>query len=132
MKLITKETDYAVRALEFMAKRTDSVTSVSELVKELKLHRPFLRKILQILNKKRILKSYKGRGGGFLLAVPPNRIFLVDLIEIFQGSLQLNECLFRKRVCPNALTCVLKKRIEYIEKWMVSEFSSIDIASLLK
>ena len=84
MKLITRDTDYAVRALCYMAGTKRQMVSVPDLVKELKVPGPFLRKILQILNKKGVLRSSKGRGGGFMLAGAPKKIFLVDLMEIFQ------------------------------------------------
>lgn len=132
MKLITRDTDYALRALCFIAKSKEKIVSVSQLVKELKIPRPFLRKILQVLNQKGILRSYKGQGGGFLLAGPANKIFLVDLIEIFQGPLRLNECFFKKMDCPNQNTCNLKKKIDAIERYVLKELKSITIVSLLK
>ena len=132
MKLITRDTDYAIRALCYIAKSKVDIVSVVSLVKELKIPRPFLRKILQILNKKRILKSYKGQGGGFSLAVAPNKIFLVDLINIFQGRLKLNECIFKKSICPNIKTCKLKKKIDAIEKYVISQLKDITISFLLK
>lgn len=132
MKLITRDTDYAMRALLFMARQKKKKTSVSELARALEIPRPFLRKILQVLNKKRILKSYKGQGGGFSLAAATDKIFLVDLIKIFQGQLKINECFLKKEICPEASVCALKKRIEDIERYIVSQLSSINIASLLK
>ncbi len=131
MKLITRDTDYTLRALCFISQHKEKMVSVSELVKELKMPRPFLRKILQVLNKKGILKSYKGLGGGFLLAKPANKIFLADLIEIFQGPLRLNECFFKKMRCPNINTCALRRKINSIERYVISELRSITIASLL-
>lgn len=132
MKLITRDTDYAVRALCFIAKCREEIISVSELTEKLKIPRPFLRKILQILNKKGLLRSYKGQGGGFILALSPDNIFLVDLIRIFQGSVSLNECIFKKRVCPNIKSCKLKKRIDNIQKYVFSELRDITLASLLE
>ncbi|MDD4980193.1 MAG: Rrf2 family transcriptional regulator [Candidatus Omnitrophica bacterium] len=132
MKLITRDTDYALRALCFIAKNKKHRVSVGELVGRLKIPRPFLRKILQVLNKKRILKSHKGCGGGFLLAQPVDKIFLAGLIEIFQGSLRLNECFFKKMACPNAKTCALRKKINSIEKYVIRELKSITLASLLR
>jgi Rrf2 family protein len=131
MKLVTRDTDYAVRALCFIAKHNKEKISVSKLVKELKMPRPFLRKILQILNKKGILNSYRGQGGGFLLAMPAERIFLADLMEIFQGPLKFNECIFKNRICPDRNTCLLKAKIGVIERQAISELKSITIASLL-
>ncbi len=130
MKLITRDTDYALRALCFIARHRKEIVSVRELVKKLKIPKPFLRKILQILNKKRILKSYKGKGGGFLLAVPASKIFLVDLIEIFQGPLRLNECFFKRIACPNTKTCALRKKINNIERYVIRELRYITLASL--
>ena len=132
MKLITRNTDYAVRALCFIVKKKQEIITVSMLTKKLKIPKPFLRKILQILNKNKILKSLKGQGGGFILAVSPDKIFLVDLIEIFQGALKINECIFKKRICPNVKICVLKKKIDRIERYVVSELESITIASLIR
>jgi len=131
MKLITRDTDYAVRALCFIAKCEREIVPVSELNRNLRIPRPFLTKILQILNKKRLLRSYKGKGGGFMLALAPNKIFLADLIGIFQGSLKLNECIFKKRICPDIKTCKLKKRIDNIQKQVISELKDITLASLL-
>jgi Rrf2 family protein len=132
MKLITRDTDYALRAIGFIAKNNKSLVSVSELVRCLKIPRPFLRKLLQILNKKRVLKSVKGKGGGFSLALYPDKIFLLDLMRIFQGPLKINECTFKKRTCPNIKICRLKKRLDNIQNYVISELKSITIADLLK
>ena len=132
MKLITRDTDYALRALCAIAKKKDKIVSVTELVKALKIPRPFLRKILQALNKSGILKSYKGPGGGFKLYRSIDKILLVDVIEAYQGKLRLNECFFKKLTCPNTKTCALKKKIDRIEKSVLRQLRSISIKSLLR
>jgi len=132
MKLITRDTDYVLRAVCFIAKAKAKVVSVAELVNKLKIPRPFLRKLLQILNKERVLVSHKGLGGGFLLAKPANKIFLLDLITIFQGKLRLNECFFKKMPCPHTGSCILRKKINNIEKYVISQLKEITVASLLK
>ena len=132
MKLITRNTDYALRAVCYIAGIKEKAVSVSELVEKLEIPRSFLRSLLQVLNKKMVLKSSKGQGGGFLLARGPEKIFLVDLIAIFQGPLKLNECFFKKLSCPNKKSCVLRKKIEGIENYVVKELKSITVASLLK
>lgn len=130
MRLINRNTDYAVRALSYISRQEEKVISVSQLVEKLNAPRPFLRKILQTLNKKGILISYKGQGGGFVLAKKPEEIFLTDLIETLQGEIKLNECLFKKMFCPDIKNCGLKKKIDAIEKYVVSQLKSITIASL--
>jgi len=132
MKLITRDTDYAIRAVSYIAKKNNKVVSVAELVERLKIPRPFLRKILQVLNKKRILNSHKGQGGGFVLALSKDKINLVELIEAFQGKFKLNECFFKKDPCPNRKSCVLKKKIDNIERYVIRSLSKISIKDIVK
>ena len=131
MKLITRDTDYAIRALCAIARLEKKVTSVKELVEKLKMPKPFLRKILQVLNKKGILKSFKGKGGGFSLSKSSDKIFVIDVVEAFQGSIELSEHIFKKRRCNNIPKCFLKKKLDDLEKHIISELSSISIKCLM-
>ena len=131
MKLITRNTDYAMRALCYIAQQGTSSVPVSEMVAQLKIPRPFLRKILQVLSGEGMLDSTKGQGGGFSLARSPQKIVLTDLIRIFQNTIQLNECVFKKKLCPNRSTCMLKKEIDSIEKEALQRLRGISIASLV-
>lgn len=132
MNLITRNTDYAIRALCYIVKSNKNIVSVKELVEGLKMPRPFLRKVLQELNKKGILRSYKGKNGGFVLATRPEKICISKLIEIFQGPIKLQEHTFKKKICPEIKSCVLKKKIDAMEKYTISRLNSLSIASLLK
>ena len=131
MKLITRNTDYAMRALCYIAKQGRGSVSATEMVAALKIPRPFLRKILQTLSSEGLLRSVKGQGGGFSLALPAEKVLLTDLIKIFQNTIQLNECVFKKRLCPNRSTCVLKKEIDSIEQDVLKRLHGISIASLI-
>lgn len=131
MKLITRDTDYAIRAIAYIACAKGKITPAGELTRALKIPRPFLRKILQKLNCSRLLKSYKGQGGGFILAGPAKKISLMQLINIFQGPFRLNECFLKKEACPNTAKCGLKRRIDNIERHLVKELGAINIGCLL-
>jgi Rrf2 family protein len=131
MKLVTRNTDYALRALCYMSKQKDVVT-VDQLVKKLGVPRPFMRKILQQLNKERILESYKGRGGGFKLKATPEKIYIIEIMRIFQGQVRLNGCFLKKDVCPNKGKCVLRKKIRSIEEGVLEQLRQITIASLVQ
>lgn len=131
VKLITRNTDYAMRALCYIAKQRKESVSAAEMVAELKIPRPFLRKILQVLSGEGLLKSVKGQGGGFSLAFPREKILLTDLIRIFQNTIRLNECVFKKKICPNRSTCALKKEIDLIEQDVLARLRGISVASLV-
>ena len=131
MKLLSRNADYAVRALCYIAKEKKRTVSVTELVKALKIPKPFLRKILQKLNKSGILESHKGVGGGFMLARSPGSVNLVELIEAFQGPFHMNECFFKKEACPDKSSCPLRKKICAIESKVYKELRDINIDSIL-
>jgi len=133
MKLITRNSDYAIRAvLAIAAESKGGVVTVDYLIKKLKMPRPFLRKILQALNKRGLLISYRGKGGGFILASPPEGLSLLDVVEAFQGPFKLNECFFKRKLCPNIKTCPVKKKIDKIERFARSELESVTIADLIR
>ncbi len=130
MKLITRNTDYALRALCYMAKQK-KVVCVDELVKKLGMPRPFMRKILQQLNKNRVLESFKGQGGGFKLKISPEKIYIIQIMRIFQGNIGLNGCFLKKDICPNKGRCALRKKIHLIENNVFKQLKKINIASLI-
>jgi len=132
MKLLTRNTDYGIRAICFISKSGKDVVSVAELVRALKMPKPFLRKILQALNKGGIVRSHKGIGGGFELSVSPDKIRLIDLIESFQGPVEINKCFFKKALCPNRTKCALKKKIDRIEAMVRAELKKITIEDLTR
>jgi len=132
MKLITRDTDYAIRALMFMAKSKQKMLPVGSILGETEIPRPFLRKVMQKLNRKHITKSFKGKGGGFVLIKDPKKIFLIDVVTAFQGPVRLTEHLFKKRVCQNVKKCKLKKKLDSIENYIVSQLKSISLFSILK
>ena len=131
MKLITRDTDYAIQALRYIAGQKNRVVSVAELAKEIRIPRPFLRKLLQILNKRKFLVSYKGQGGGFKLRVDPKNIYITQIMEVFQGPITLSEHLIRKKMCPQVKKCKFKKKLDELEKNVVSKLRNITLASIL-
>ncbi len=130
MNLINRDTGYAVRALRYMAQRPDEVLSVTALHTALDLPRPYLRGILQKLAHAGILNSHRGQHGGFELNKLPETILLTDVMELFQGEVNLSECMFQGEACPNRPTCPLRVTIKEVEEMVVSKLSATTIATL--
>ncbi|MGD1010307.1 MAG: Rrf2 family transcriptional regulator [Candidatus Aminicenantales bacterium] len=131
MKLINRDADYAIKALLAVARRAGKVTAVPELAVTLGIPRPYLRKIMQTLARAGVVRSSKGRGGGFVLGRPAGKIFLADVIRVFQGPVSLHDCLFRKRICPDVGTCPLRETIGRLERRLVKDLETLSVASLL-
>ena len=131
MKLLTKDTDYAIRALLYLARNKDKWVSSTEISKADKIPLSYLRRILQVLKKNKYLKSKEGVGGGLKLDKKPKDIGVIDLINLLQGEVKVFDCMFRKKICHNKNKCVLRKRILGIENKVIQEFKGITLGSLL-
>ncbi len=131
MKLLTRDTDYAIRAICCIAGRKKDIVSVTDLSNHLNMPRSFSRKILQVLSNMGLLKSLKGVGGGFSLAKRADKISIFDIMVIFQGPFQLTQHVFRGKICPHIKKCILKKELDKIEKQVIHKLKSIKISSLI-
>jgi len=132
LKLLTKDTDYAVRAIVNLARNTEGYRSSREIAAEEGIPLQFLRCILQKLTKAGLVISREGVRGGAKLNADPKDIRVSDIIRIFQGDIELSECMFRKRLCALRATCVLRARIKTIEQVVNREFEKVTIATLVK
>jgi Rrf2 family protein len=131
MGLIKKNTDYAIRALCYMAERDMGVVSAAALAEELGISWSLTRRILQELTRGGYIRSYRGKRGGFTLEIPARDIQVFDLVNRFQGALRFNNCVTGGRPCSNKRTCALRRRVAHLEKQVVSELKSLTIESLL-
>jgi Rrf2 family protein len=129
--LITKNTDYAVRALLSLAKSGKGYRSAKAIAVEQGIPYQFLRRILVALIRAKFIASLEGAGGGYALAVAAGKIRILDVIRLFQGEVRLSECLFRRRFCQNRGSCVLRKEIVRIERIVQDEFDHLTIGGLL-
>jgi len=130
MQLLTKESDYAIRALICIASSSGRASTAATIAREEDISWMFLRRLLQRLAVVGILTSQKGRSGGFSLSRPPDKITLVDVITAFQGRIELSECLVRGKPCCRRRTCPVRRRLRALERTLRSELAKIDIAML--
>jgi Rrf2 family protein len=85
--MISKKTIYGLQAVIILAKRFDKgPILITDLAKEGRIPKKFLEAILLELRKNGILKSKKGKGGGYVLGKYPQDISVGDIIRILDGS----------------------------------------------
>jgi Rrf2 family protein len=117
--MLTVKTRYAVRALACLARaRAGEYILASEIARAEDIPRKFLERILSELGQHAIVRSRKGRGGGYYLARPAGLISVLGVIRACEGSVAPVLCLERpdwrcdgcQRECP--LRQVLKRPFE--------------------
>ena len=131
MKLLTKHSDYAIRALLFLGQHAHAYYSSREIARKQGIPYQFLRRILQQLIAGGLVVSRGGGRGGFRLIKTPGSISVVDVIKIFQGDVQFSQCMFRRKLCAQRAGCGLRREINRIERIVDNEFRKITLAKLL-
>ena len=131
MRIIKKEVDYAIRSVIFIHKM-GGFSKACEIYKEINAPKSFLRKILQTLAKNNILKSIKGRNGGFKLEKNIKEINLSDITYLFTEKPKRGMCPFKTPICLNSSRCKLKFRIGEIEEKIQKELSKIRLYELVE
>lgn len=85
--MISKKTIYGLQAVILLAKRFETgPVLITDLAKEGRIPKKFLEAILLELRKNGILKSKKGKGGGYVLGKYPQNISVGDIIRTLDGS----------------------------------------------
>ncbi len=103
---ITRATDYAVRVMVHLATLPEGVrVPVSELARAGGAPESFVSKVLQQLVRLGMVTSLRGMGGGFQLAVRPEQVTLLQVVEGVEGPLQINLCLPGKQSCNRKSWC---------------------------
>jgi len=102
--VLNKKTQYALQALIYLAEHSDSgPVLISEIAENKKIPLKFLESILLQLKKEGILDSKKGKGGGYYLKLPPDKIPLARIIRLIHGPIAMLPCvsLYFYQRCKN-------------------------------
>lgn len=103
---ITRATEYAIRALLYLAKQPrGEIVFKKDICESQDITPAFLTKILQPLIKEGIVGSQRGVGGGFYLARDPEEVTLLDVLQAEEGPLYLNQCLVEEGSCERDVFC---------------------------
>ncbi|HEX8908928.1 MAG TPA: Rrf2 family transcriptional regulator [Anaeromyxobacteraceae bacterium] len=90
--------EYALHSLLILAARSEPV-SVRDLARFQELPERFLAKLFTRLEKAGLVEATEGVRGGFVLARPPARITVRDVLEAVDSSRTLFECAEIRRHC---------------------------------
>jgi len=106
---ITRQADYAVRAMVYLAQLgSEQRASTSQIAQEKQIPPSFLAKIVSQLSVAGLLQTSRGARGGVALAKAPNQISLLDVVEAIDGPILLNDCVGDTNACSFGSSCPMK------------------------
>jgi len=91
--MLSMKAKYGLRAMSVLAREYGlGPVLIADLSKKERIPRKFLESILLDLKRKGILRSKKGKGGGYLLSRAPAEVSIGELVRALDGPLALLPC----------------------------------------
>jgi Rrf2 family protein len=85
---------YALRLLLDLAEhREDGFISLKEIAARQDISKQYLEQIVSLLNTSNILRTNRGKNGGYMLAIEPSNCTVGQVLRITEGSLVPVSCL---------------------------------------
>jgi Rrf2 family protein len=115
--MISQKSRYALRAVLFLAaQKSEKPVQIAEIAEHEDIPRKFLEAILVELKKPGIVRSHRGRQGGYSLGRDAKDISFADVLRVTDGPLALSPCVsvmaYRKcDDCFDESVCVIRKAL---------------------
>ena len=122
MTPISRSSEYAIRALTYLALQEDSERFylARDMAEELSIPAPFLGKVLQPLVARGLLASQRGRKGGFKLVKSPDEVTLFDIVDAEEHLGRPRVCFLGQAECSDDRACPMH------DYWKISHTSFLD------
>ncbi len=128
---ITRQADYAVRAVLHLSRTGDQRTATSVIAEEQRIPPSFLAKIISQLSIAGLLHTSRGARGGVTLARDAKDITLLEVIEAIDGPIKLNECVGDSGTCSFEENCPLRPVWCDAQEELVGRLKGTNFADML-
>lgn len=129
---ITRQADYAVRAVYHLAKLgPESRAATNQIADEQHIPPSFLAKIISQLSVAGLLHTSRGARGGVSLARSPHEISLLEVVEAIDGPILLNECVADAANCSLSFECPMQPVWADAQKDLIDRLKHTNFADLI-
>lgn len=105
--MVSTKGRYALTVMVELARKGENgYVSLSEIAESENLSMKYLESIIAILNKGGMLRSLRGKNGGYMLARDPKDYNINEILLLTEGTLAPVNCIMQEGVqCEKAATC---------------------------
>jgi Rrf2 family protein len=127
--MISQTAEYALRAIVYLADKVDVPQTTQQIAEVTRVPAGYLAKVLQTLGRSGIVRAQRGLHGGFTLAVPPEDLTVLDVVQAVDPVRRIEHCPLgipdHKSLCP------LHARLDATAAMVEKTLGSSTIAELL-
>ncbi|GAB2541575.1 RrF2 family transcriptional regulator [Rufibacter soli] len=130
--MISKACKYGIRAVVFVASRTEAglKLNVRDISREVDAPEAFTAKILQVLSKHQLISSLKGPYGGFYLTDAQLELPLLQIVEAIDGMTIFKECGLGLKQCSEVHPCPMHDRFKAAREALKDVFAKTTVRQL--
>lgn len=132
MLRVSKLADYSTLAISYLALEPREGHTAREIAAATHVSAPTVSKILKILARKGLLVSLRGAGGGYRLALRPDRVSLARVIEAVEGPFAFTECSGRPCHCIQEPNCPIRSNWQRINRDVRKVLESVTLADMVR
>lgn len=130
--MLSGTAEYALRAVVELARQPGrGRLRASELAETTGVPRNYMGKILHELTRAGVLKSSRGKLGGFELGMPPDQLQLLRVVSLFDRIDSERHCLLGRIECSDRDPCPAHHRWKAASEQIARFFSETTVADLL-
>lgn len=127
---ISKQTDYALRTLMFLAMQDqNTLCSISQVSEVFAISRNHLVKVVNRLGQEGYLETIRGKGGGIRLARAAQQINVGDVISKMELSGEIVDC--KTGPCRFLGNCRLRAALDDAVRAFIDSLATVTIADLV-
>ena len=129
--MLSQTTEYALRAMLCLAQNPGMPQTANEIAECMQVPQDYLAKVMQGLGRAGLVRAQRGRGGGFVLALPAETISVLDIVSAVDPIRRIRACPLglpqhRERLCP------LHRKLDEALATVETAFASTSIADVLE
>ncbi len=130
MKLSTRAR-YGLRALLDIALHGGKrPVLLSEIALRQGISKSYLEQIILSLQASGFIISIRGKGGGFILAKPPQEISLLEVVRALEGPISLVDCVENPSICPRKESCATTLLWQRLKEALERELEGLTLEDL--
>jgi Rrf2 family protein len=92
----------------------------------------YLEQIMIKLKEAGLIRTERGRNGGYILVKSPDDITILDVLEVFEGRLDLVRCKEDTKVCPMIRQCKTTRAWKKLSDTFRAEASKLSLTKILE
>lgn len=130
MVTLSRKVDYALLLLTDLGRKSEEYTSLREIAKARNLPLKFLGQVANSLKRGNIVLSREGKGGGYKLSKPPDKVSVLDVVRVIDGELTVFNCLINEKCfsirCANRLVWQMARKAleDTFSRYLLSDLIS--------